>query len=328
METCVSKIEKIRYPISEEMKKFEQFFKFYMKSKVPILDGITNYIIRCNGKQMRPMFVFLSAKLSGEITPSTYVAASLIELLHTASLIHDDVVDESNERRGSLSINALWKSKIAVLVGDFLLSKAVLTAVDNEEYGLLKIVSSAIREMVEGELLQIQKSRTLNITQEEYFEIIRKKTAVLIAACTSSGTRSVCDDKEVISKMHLFGENVGIAFQIKDDIFDFQQDGKTGKPAGIDIKEKKLTLPLIYSLENTSKSDKRNILRMIDKHNKKSKTIKEVIDFVTQNKGIEYACEKMAEYKNKALKILSEFSGNAAKTSLIELVNYSTIRER
>jgi octaprenyl-diphosphate synthase len=200
--------------------------------------------------------------------------------------------------------------------------------VDNEEYGLLKIVSAAIREMVEGELLQIQKSRTLNITQEEYFEIIRKKTAVLIAACTTSGTKSVCDDEEVISKMHLFGENVGIAFQIKDDIFDFQQEGKTGKPAGMDIKEKKLTLPLIYSLENTSKSNKRNILRMIEKHNKKSKTIKEVIDFVTQNKGIEYACEKMAEYKNQALKILSEFSGNAAKTSLIELVNYSTIRER
>jgi octaprenyl-diphosphate synthase len=200
--------------------------------------------------------------------------------------------------------------------------------VDNEEYALLKIISAAIREMVEGELLQIQKSRTLNITQEEYFEIIRKKTAVLIAASTSSGTRSVCDDKEVISKMHLFGENVGIAFQIRDDIFDFQQEGKTGKPAGNDIKEKKLTLPLIYALENASKPDKRKILRMINKHNKKPKTIREVTDFVTQNKGIEYACEKMTEYKNEALKILSEFSGNAAKTSLIELVNYSTLRER
>lgn len=324
----MSIIEKIKSPILEEMKRFELFFRSSMQSNVPLLDIITGYILRRKGKQVRPMFVFLSAKLSGEITDSTYVAASLIELLHTASLIHDDVVDESYERRGFRSINALWQSKIAVLVGDYLLSKGLSIAVENEEYDLLKIISSAVREMSEGELLQIQKSRRLNITEEEYFEIIRKKTAALIAACTACGTRSVCNDKEVISKMHTFGENVGMAFQIRDDLFDFQLNSETGKPPGNDIKEKKLTLPLIHSLKNGSNAGKRKILKMIAKHNKKPETISQVTHFVIRNRGIEYALNKMNEYKEKALEILSGFPESEARAALMALVNYSAVRKR
>jgi len=324
----MSTIKSIHAPIHEEMKKFNAFFNSSMKSAVPLLNIITNYILRRKGKQMRPMFVFLSAKLHGEIGDSSYTAATLIELLHTATLIHDDVVDDSLERRGFFSINALWKSKIAVLIGDYLLARGLLVAVENNEFELLEIVSGAVREMSEGELLQIQKSRKLNITESEYFEIIRKKTATLIAACSACGTKSVGANGEVVNKMKDFGENVGIAFQIKDDLFDYQKTGILGKPTGNDIKEKKITLPLIHSLENSGSSEKRKILNLIRRHNRNSLKVKEIIQFVQANGGIEYSVQKMNEYRDRALDILSQFLDNEAKNSLTELVNYTTSRDR
>jgi len=324
----MSTIKSIHAPIHEEMKKFNAFFSTSMKSAVPLLNIITNYILRRKGKQMRPMFVFLSAKLHGEIGDSSYTAATLIELLHTATLIHDDVVDDSIERRGFFSINALWKSKIAVLIGDYLLARGLLVAVENKEFELLEIVSGAVREMSEGELLQIQKSRKLNITEREYFEIIRKKTATLIAACSACGTKSVGANGEVINKMKDFGENVGIAFQIKDDLFDYQKTGILGKPTGNDIKEKKITLPLIHSLENSRFSEKRKILNLIRRHNRNSLKVMEIIQFVQANGGIEYSVQKMNEYRDRALDILSQFPDNEAKNSLTELVHYTTSRER
>ncbi len=299
-----------------------------MKSAVPLLNIITNYILRRKGKQMRPMFVFLSAKLHGEIGESSYTAATLIEMLHTATLIHDDVVDDSLERRGFFSINALWKSKIAVLMGDYLLARGMLVAVENKEFELLEIVSGAVRDMSEGELLQIQKSRKLNITESEYFEIIRKKTATLIAACSACGTKSVGANGELVNKMKDFGENVGIAFQIKDDLFDYQKTGILGKPTGNDIKEKKITLPLIYSLANSESSEKRKILNLISRHNRNSLKVKEIIQFVQANGGIEYSVRKMNEYRDRALDILSQFPDNEAKNSLTALVHYTTSRDR
>lgn len=277
---------------------------------------------------MRPMLVFLSAKLNGEINDSSYVAASLIELLHTATLIHDDVVDESFERRGFFSINALWKSKIAILIGDYLLARGLLLAIEKKEFELLEIVSEAVKEMSEGELLQIQKSRKLNITEEDYFEIIRKKTATLIAACAASGTKSVGANGEIIQKMKMFGEYVGMAFQIKDDIFDYQKTGILGKPTGNDIKEKKLTLPLIHCLENAKSSEKRRILRLIRKHHKNSKKVIEIILFVREHGGIDYSIQKMNEFKEKALNILNEFPSGQARNSLADLVNYTTERDK
>jgi len=277
---------------------------------------------------MRPMFVFLSAKLHGEIGESSYTAATLIEMLHTATLIHDDVVDDSLERRGFFSINALWKSKIAVLMGDYLLARGMLVAVENKEFELLEIVSGAVRDMSEGELLQIQKSRKLNITESEYFEIIRKKTATLIAACSACGTKSVGANGELVNKMKDFGENVGIAFQIKDDLFDYQKTGILGKPTGNDIKEKKITLPLIYSLANSESSEKRKILNLISRHNRNSLKVKEIIQFVQANGGIEYSVRKMNEYRDRALDILSQFPDNEAKNSLTALVHYTTSRDR
>ncbi len=298
-----------------------------MKSGVPLLGLITNYLLRRKGKQLRPMFVFLSAKLHGEIADSSYTAATMIELLHTATLIHDDVVDESLERRGFFSINALWKSKIAVLIGDYLLAKGLLLAVENKEYELLEIVSGAVREISEGELMQIQKSRKLNITESEYFEIIRKKTATLIAACTACGTKSVKANGEVVRKMKEFGENAGIAFQIKDDLFDYQKTGILGKPTGNDIKEKKITLPLIHSLVNSGLSERKRILNLIRRHNRNASKVKEIIQFVWANGGIEYSVQKMNEYRDRALTILSQFPDNEAKNSLSELVNYTTSRD-
>jgi len=321
-------LKKIKAPIAKEMKEFEKFFKNSMKSKVPLLDIITNYIIRRKGKQMRPIFVFLSAKLHGEITKSTYNAASLVELMHTATLVHDDVVDESYQRRGFFSINALWKNKIAVLVGDYLLSKGLLLSVENEEFDILKIVSDAVREMAEGELLQIEKARKLNTDEDIYFEIIRKKTATLLASCTAAGTKSTGASDEVVEKMQKFGENIGIAFQIKDDLFDYQKKNLTGKPSGNDIQEKKITLPLLYSLNNAKNGDYKRITKLIKKHNKKPKTIKTVIDFVNETGGIEYAEKKMNEYKEKSLNILSEFPDCEAKTALIELVKFTIERNK
>ncbi len=321
-------LDTIKAPIKEEMAKFETMFKSSMKSKVKILDIITSYIIRKKGKQMRPMFVFLSAKLNGTPTDATYTAASLIELLHTATLIHDDVVDEAYERRGFFSINAIWKSKIAVLMGDYLLAKGLLLSVDNKAYDLLEIVSEAVREMSEGELLQIQHSRTMNINKEQYFEIIRKKTATLIASCTASGAKSVGCSDEVVNNMKHFGENVGLAFQIKDDLFDYQPKGLIGKPTGNDIKEKKLTLPLIYALENSSKSERKHILRTISKNNTNADKVKTVIEFVTAKGGLDYASSQMHEYKNRALNILISYPDSAVKQSMIDLVNYTIERNK
>jgi len=324
----MSFFDTIKDPIREEMAKFETLFKSSMKSRVQLLDIITNYIIRQKGKQMRPMFVFLSAKLNGVPTDATYTAASLIELLHTATLIHDDVVDEAYERRGLFSINAIWKSKIAVLMGDYLLAKGLLLSVENKAYDLLEIVSEAVREMSEGELLQIQHSRTLNINKEQYFEIIRKKTATLIASCTASGAKSVGCDNEVVTKMKHFGEYVGIAFQIKDDLFDYQSKGLIGKPTGNDIKEKKLTLPLIYALEVSSNHERKHILRTISKNNKNSEKIKTVVEFVTAKGGLDYAANQMLDYKNKALDILIAYPDSTVKQSMIDLVNYTIERNK
>ncbi len=319
----------IRNPIKQEMDNFNNYFRSYMKSKAPLLDIITKYILKHKGKQMRPMFVFLSAKLAGEINKSTYNAAGLIELLHTATLVHDDVVDESYKRRGFFSINALWKNKISVLVGDYLLSKGLLLAVDNKEFDLLQIVSEAVKEMSEGELLQIEKARKLNITENIYFDIIRKKTAALIAACTASGVKSAGADDEKVKLMHTFGELVGISFQIKDDLFDYSlKSSKIGKPTGIDIKEKKLTLPLIYALKKSSEKEQKRILQIINKHNEKKRKVKEVIKFVHSKGGMEYAQNKMLEYKNKALEILNIFPDNEAKISLREMVSYTVNRDK
>ncbi len=324
----MSAISKINKPILEEMKKFNSFFKSSMKSKVPLLDIITNYIIRKKGKQMRPMFVFLSAKLVGEVNQSTHIAASLIELLHTATLVHDDVVDEAYERRNFFSINALWKNKISVLIGDYLLSKGLLLAINNDEFLLLKIVSSAVKEMAEGELLQIEKARKLNVDEEVYYEIIRKKTATLISSCSASGAKSAGASDEIVNKMRLFGEYVGMAFQIKDDLFDYYSTSNTGKPHGNDIQERKMTLPLIYALNNSSKSDKRKLLKIIKHSNTNQKKVKQVIDYVINCGGVKYSEEKMNYYKNKALDILNSFDDCEAKTSLINLVEYTTTRKK
>ncbi len=274
------------------------------------------------------MFVFLSAKLCNGINDSTYRAASLIELLHTATLVHDDVVDDANMRRGFFSINALWKNKIAVLVGDFLLSKGLLLSVDNKDFELLQIVSNAVREMSEGELLQIEKARKLDIEESIYYEIIRQKTASLIASCCASGAASSGASPEDIKKMHDFGEKVGIAFQIKDDLFDYGSSQNIGKPTGIDIKEKKMTLPLIYCLNNASRSDKRRIINIIKNENENPKKVAEVIDFVINNGGIPYAQKAMEKYKEQALLILNTFPDSDAKNSLEGLVRYTTERDK
>jgi octaprenyl-diphosphate synthase len=321
-------IKKIKAFIEPEMKKFEPVFKKAVKSKVALLDIIMNYIIRRKGKQMRPMFVFLSAKMLGEVNDSTYTAATLIELLHTSSLVHDDVVDEADTRRGFFSINALWRSKIAVLVGDFLLSKGLLISVENKEYELLEIVSEAVKEMVEGELHQIEKSRKLDITEDTYFEIIYKKTASLIASCTATGAKSVNADEEAVNDMKLFGKYAGIAFQIKDDLFDYQKTNITGKPTGNDIKEKKMTLPLIYALHNSENSEKRRILKIIKHYNSNAGKVKDVIDFVKEKGGLDYSRNKMNEYKDKALAILEKYPDSEAKEALTSLVNYIVIRKK
>ncbi len=315
-------------PIKEEMAKFEPFFKEQLKSGIPLLSIITNYVLRRKGKQMRPMLVFLSAKLNGTSNNNTYIAATLIELLHTATLIHDDVVDETYQRRGFFSINALWKSKIAVLVGDFFLSKGLITALDNDQIGILRIVSHAVKEISEGELLQIEKSRFLNITEEIYFEVIRKKTATLIAACTAAGALSVDADEQHIAKMKEFGTNLGIAFQIRDDLFDYEKTNLIGKPTGNDIKEKKITLPLIYTLRNMPKGDQKSLLRKIRRHHKNEIKVSEIIDLVKSKGGIEYTYDKMLEYKEKALDNLSFYPDSEVKQAIVALVNYTISREK
>ena len=324
----MTEIKKIKALVEPEMKEFNMFFKEAVKTKVPLLDIVMNYIIRRKGKQMRPMFVFLTAKLFGEVNKSTYTAATLIELMHTATLIHDDVVDNSDKRRGFFSISALWKSKIAVLTGDFLLSKGLLLAINNKEYQLLEIVSEAVKEIAEGELLQIEKSRKLDITEETYFEIIYKKTATLIASCTASGAESVEASNENMQKLKEFGKYAGIAFQIKDDLFDYQKTNLTGKPTGNDIKEKKMTLPLIYALNNSENSEKKRILKIIRKHNSNADKVKDIINFVKIKGGMDYSEKKMNEYKDKAIQILDKYPDSTAKTALIDLVKYITVRKK
>ncbi len=324
----MSRLSDIKEPVQEHLDIFEKKFRASMKSNVPLLDIITRYILKRKGKQMRPMFVFLSADINGTIGESTYVAASLIELLHTATLVHDDVVDDSNERRGFFSINALWKNKVAVLVGDYLLSRGLLLSLDNEEFHLLKIVSEATREMSEGELLQIEKARKLDVDEAIYFEIIRKKTASLIASCCASGAASVGADKETISRMKAFGEKVGIAFQIKDDLFDYERSNKTGKPNGIDIKEQKMTLPLIYLLSKSGRADKRKVVNIVKNHNTNPEKVGQVIDMVKQGGGIEYARQKMKEYHDEALGILDSFPDSPSKEALRELVSYTIERKK
>lgn len=322
--------EQIKQPILAEMELFEKKFHEAMSSKVALLNRITYYIVNRKGKQMRPMFVFLTAKMvsGGTVNERTYRGASVIELIHTATLVHDDVVDDSNRRRGFFSINALWKNKIAVLVGDYLLSKGLLLSIDNGDFDLLKIISVAVREMSEGELLQIEKARRLDITEDIYYEIIRQKTATLIAACCSLGACSVApENDEVIERMRKFGELIGMAFQIKDDLFDYTDDA-IGKPTGIDIKEQKMTLPLIYVLNHCTPKEKSWIINSIKNHNKDKKRVKEVISFVKENNGLAYAEQKMAEFQKEALQLIQDFPNSPYKDALTLMVNYVIERKK
>ena len=322
-------VEQIKHPIKLEMDLFEDKFEEAMFSRVPLVKKITHYIVRRKGKQMRPMFVFLVAKMisNGKFSEKTYRGASLIELIHTASLVHDDIVDDSNQRRGFFSLNALWKNKIAVLFGDYLLSKSILLSCDNEDFDLLKIISGSLKDMAEGELLQIEKARKLDITEDVYFDIIRQKTATLIASCTSIGAASVGSNEEDIKLMHTFGELIGIAFQIKDDLFDYT-DAKIGKPTGIDIKEQKMTLPLIYALNNCSVKEKKWLINSVKNHNKDKKRVKEVISFVKKQGGIAYTISKMNAYQTKALVILEKYPKSIYKDSLIQMVSYVIERKK
>lgn len=316
-------VEQIKLPIQQEMELFEVKFKESMNSHVPLINRITHFIVQRKGKQMRPMFVFLVAKMvsDGNFTERTYRGASLIELIHTGSLVHDDVVDDSNRRRGFFSINALWKNKIAVLVGDFLFSKSLLLSVDHDDFDLLKLISIVLKDMSEGELLQIEKARKLDITEDIYFEIIRQKTATLIAACCAIGAASVGAEADEIEKMRKFGEIIGVAFQMKDDLFDYTE-AKIGKPTGIDIKEQKMTLPLIHTLNTCSKKDKKWLINSVKNHNKDKKRVKEVISFVKENGGIEYTTAKMIAYQQNALSLLDGYPDSPYKKSLTDMVNY------
>ncbi|WP_027068029.1 polyprenyl synthetase family protein [Maribacter sp. Hel_I_7] len=322
-------VAQIKEPVYQEMEKFESKFRDSMTSKVALLNRITHYIVNRKGKQMRPMFVFLTAKLlnNGEVNERTYRGASVIELIHTATLVHDDVVDESNKRRGFFSINALWKNKIAVLVGDYLLSKGLLLSIDNADFDLLKIISVAVREMSEGELLQIEKARRLDITEEVYYEIIRQKTATLIAACCSLGACSVKPDSTDVETFRKFGELCGMAFQIKDDLFDYGGQ-KIGKPTGIDIKEQKMTLPLIYALNHCSKKEKSWAINSIKNHNKDKKRVKQVIAFVKEKGGLDYAVGQMLQYRDEALELLSTYPESDYKAALELMVNYVVDRKK
>ncbi|MEZ4909831.1 MAG: polyprenyl synthetase family protein [Saprospiraceae bacterium] len=320
-------LESIKQPVQKDLTEFEAHFKTAMKSNVPLLDKITYYIVQKKGKQVRPILVFLCARTFGPITPSTHVAASLIELLHTATLVHDDVVDDAYERRGFFSVNALWKNKVAVLVGDYLLSKGLLLALDTKHYNHLQTLSTAVKQMSEGELLQIEKARKLDIDESVYFDIIRQKTASLISAACSSGAASTTDDPQMIQKMWDFGEKIGIAFQIKDDLFDYG-DSDIGKPKGIDIKEKKMTLPLIYALNCAKKTEKNKIINYIKNDSNNDAKVKEVIQFVHQMGGMDYANKIMHKYKVEALDILNTIPSNPSTESLIQLVHFFTDREK
>ncbi|HEY9487648.1 MAG TPA: polyprenyl synthetase family protein [Chryseosolibacter sp.] len=319
------RLEDIKAPIAREMQEFEPKFRASMKTRVLLLDKIMSYIVKRKGKQMRPMFVFLSAGTCGGITDSTFRGASLIELLHTATLVHDDVVDEANYRRGFFSVNALWKNKVAVLVGDFLLSRGLILSIENNDFNLLKIVTTAVKEMSEGELLQIEKSRRLDINEEIYYDIIRQKTASLIASCCAVGASSSGASPEIVEKMRVFGEKIGMAFQIKDDLFDYGEM-EIGKPLGIDIREKKMTLPLIYALSQSGWLEKRRIISIVKNESEKPRKVKEVINYVKQSGGIEYAVEKMNFYHQQALAILQSFPDSDYRNSLKDLVQFTIDR--
>jgi octaprenyl-diphosphate synthase len=314
-------------PVEEELNHFEPYFKKSTRTTIPFLDTIINYILRRKGKQMRPILVFLAAKLNGTFNERTYHAALTIELLHTATLVHDDVVDESYQRRGFFSVNAIWKNKIAVLVGDFILAKGLLWSIEHKDYDILHFISVAVREMSEGEILQIQKARKLDITEDVYFEIIRKKTASLMATSAAVGTCSVTDDAAIIERMRLFGEYAGIAFQIKDDLFDFQKSNLLGKPTGNDLHEKKITLPLIYALNQGSSSEKRRVLAIIRKRSKTSADLVEVSNFIENKGGFDYAASVMQQYHQKALDQLAAYPDSEYKSALIAFVGYITTRE-
>lgn len=319
------RLDDIKAPIAREMEAFELKFRDSMKTRILLLDRVMNYIVKRKGKQMRPMFVFLSAGACGGITEPTYRGAALIELLHTATLVHDDVVDDANYRRGFFSINALWKNKVAVLVGDFLLSKGLILSIENKDFNLLSIVSKAVKEMSEGELLQMEKARQLDITEEVYFQIIRQKTASLIASCCAVGASSSGASDEVIETLRAFGEKIGMAFQIKDDLFDFGDD-EIGKPVGIDIKEKKMTLPLIYALSKASWLEKRRIIRIVKNESEKPKKVREVIEFVKASGGIEYAQGTMNTFHQEALMLLNTLPESNYRTSLHQLVEFTIER--
>ncbi len=324
----MSKIKSIRLPIEKELKEFEAYFKNTLKSDIPLLHTVLDFLYRAKGKQLRPMFVFLSAKIHGETNEYTRLAACSIELLHTGTLVHDDVVDESYERRGVFSINALWRNKLAVLTGDYILAKGLMLQAEHEKFNFLKLISRAVQEMSEGEILQIKKSRRLNINEAEYFEIIRKKTASLIATSMALGASSVTGDQKIIEEMYEIGLDAGVVFQIKDDIFDYQPTGIMGKPSGNDIREKKITLPLLYVLNKTSAAEKKRILRLIKKGSNDQKIIDELIQLVRDQGGIDYAKQKMHEIKEKALKNLNKFPESDARTSLAELIEYLVSRKR
>ncbi len=317
----------IKKPVAAEMRDFESYFNRTLQSDIPLFRTILNYVIRRKGKQMRPLLVFLTAKLNGTINETTYVAATFIELLHTATLVHDDVVDDASERRGLKSINALYNSKIAVLVGDYLLAQGLLISVEKNKFNMLGIVSAAVKEIVKGELVQLQKTRKLDIKEKDYFRIITMKTAALISACTACGASSVTEDEETIARMKSFGENVGIAFQIKDDLLDYSGSNMTGKREGNDIKEKKITLPLIHALREAGPIDRRKIIRILRKKKKGRKEIQGVIDFVKNHKGLEYAELKMQEYSDRAIHLLDNYPESETKSALIEFVIFSTLRK-
>jgi len=319
-------LNEIQKPIAGELALFEVKFKASMQSSVPLLDRITHYIVKRKGKQMRPMFVFFSAGLCGTIRDATHRGAALVELLHTATLVHDDVVDNANQRRGFFSVNALWKNKVAVLVGDFLLAKGMQLSLENKDFSLLSIVSDAVQQIIEGELLQLEKARRLDIKEDVYFEVIRQKTASLIASCCACGAASVGASKETVDAMHLFGEHVGIAFQIKDDLFDFGTDD-IGKPLGNDIREKKMTLPLIYALKQSSRSEKKYMINLVKNHHDDSLKVNEVIEYVRASGGMQYATDKMFEYQEKAFAILQQFPESVHRTGLEQLVRYTTERK-
>lgn len=321
-------LSEIKKPVAAEMQEFELYFNRTLQSDIPFFHVILNHIIRRKGKQMRPLLVFLTAKLNGTVNETTYVAATLIELLHTATLVHDDVVDDASERRGLPTISVLYNSKIAVLVGDYLLAQGLLISVEKQRFNMLGIVSEAVKEIVKGELVQLQKTRKLDISEKDYFRIIRMKTAALISACTACGASSVTEDTEAIARMKEFGENIGVAFQIKDDLLDYTGDGLTGKRTGNDIKEKKITLPLIHALREAGPLERRHVIRILRRKKKRNNDIKEVIDFVRKHKGLEYAEAKMKVYSDKALRLLDAYPESETRSALIEFVIFSTLRKQ